>query len=90
MSIDFAQMAEYLRQGREIEFVYGGREYSITNRAGIWQLCDDTAHVQMEVLCRFEEKELLVKKVAAYSLAGVTIERIFDEGLYDAERLAVL
>ena len=59
MMYRFAELAEHLRHGREIEFVYNKRSYSITNHSGYWHLCDDTAHVLLQTLCRFEEKELL-------------------------------
>ena len=89
-AIDFAALADYLRQGREIEFVYKGRGYSITNRSGFWYLCDDTSHTLLERLCPFEEKELLVEKIAAAVLGDLTIREIFDRRVYDRERLCIL
>ena len=72
-AIDFAAFADYLRQGQEIEFVSKGRGYSITNHSGLWYLCDDTSHTLLETLCPFDEKELLVSKVAAAVLDDLTI-----------------
>ena len=89
-TIDFAAFADYLRYGREIEFVYKGRAYSITNHAGIWYLCDDTSHTLLETLCPFEEKELLVEKIAAAVLDDLTIREIFDRRVYDRKTLCVL
>ena len=60
----FKDLAGYLRKGREIEFQYKGRQYAITNHSGFWYLCDDTDHVLSETVCRFEEKEILVSKIA--------------------------
>ena len=89
-TIDFAALADYLRQGWEIEFGYKGRGYSITNHAGLWCLCDDTSHTLLETLCPFEEKELLVEKIAVAVLDDLTIREIFDRGVYDREKLCVL
>lgn len=89
-AIDFAAFADYLRQGREIEFGYKGRAYSITNHTGFWYLCDDTSHTLLETLCPFEEKELLVSKVAAFNLDHLTIREIFDRRVYDREKLCIL
>ena len=90
MMYRFAELAEHLRHGREIEFVYNKRSYSITNHSGYWHLCDDTAHVLLQTLCRFEEKELLVEKTAAFCLEGKRIADIFNEQLYDAGQLHIL
>ena len=60
----FNDLADYLRHGREIEFTYKGRQYSITNHSGYWYLCDDTDHILLETVCRFEDKETLVSKIA--------------------------
>ena len=84
MKITFDDLADCLRHGREIEFTYKGRAYSITNHSGFWHLCDDTAHVLLETVCRFEEKELLVSKIAAALLDDRTIRQIFDKQGYDA------
>ena len=83
-------LADHLRHGREIEFVYNQRSYSITNHSGYWHLCDDTAHVLLETLGRFEEKELLIAQTAAFCLDGVSIAEIFNAHLYDAEHLHIL
>ena len=84
MKITFDDLADCLRHGREIEFTYKGRAYSITNHSGFWHLCDDTDHVLLETVCRFEEKEVLVSKIAAALLDDRTIRQIFDEQVYDA------
>ncbi len=89
-SIVFNDLADYLRNGREVEFAYKGRQYSITNHSGFWYLCDDTDHVLLETICRFEEKELLVSKIAASVIDDLTIQQIFDGKTYDAEGLSVL
>ena len=50
----FNELAYYLLVGREIEFAYKGKQYSITNGNRRWMLLD---------ICNFEERELLVKNV---------------------------
>lgn len=89
-TIVFADLADYLRHGREIEFSYKGRQYSITNHSGFWHLCDDTDHILLETVCRFEEKELLVSKIAVAVLDDLTIQQIFDKQFYDADGLAII
>ena len=89
-TIDFAAFADYLRQGREIEFAYKGRGYSITNHAGFWYLCDDTSHTLLETLCPFDEKELLVEKIAVAVLDDLTIREFFDRGVYERKTLCFL
>lgn len=89
-TIVFTDLADYLRHGREIEFSYKGRQYSITNHSGFWHLCDDTDHILLETVCRFEEKELLVSKIAVAVLDDLTIQQIFDKQVYDADGLAII
>ncbi len=88
--ITFSNLAGYLKQGREIEFVYNGRRYSITNHEGVWNLCDDTDHILLNKICRFDEKEILVSKIAETIIDDLKISKIFDEGLYDTEGLFIL
>ena len=88
--ITFDDLANYLRHGREIEFAYNGRQYSITNHSGFWYLCDDTDHILLDTLSRFEEKDLLVTKVASSVLGDLTIREIFDRQLYAEEGLDII
>lgn len=88
--ITFCDLAGYLKQGREIEFVCNGRMYSITNHAGFWNLYDDTDHILLSKICRFDEKEILVSKIAEIIIDDMKLSRIFDEGLYDTEGLYIL
>ena len=88
--IRFQDLADYLIRGRELEFAYNGRQYSITNHSGFWYLCDDTDHILLDTLSQFEEKELLVSKVAASCLDGMTIREIFDRQLYHVDEVSIL
>ena len=88
--ITFYDLADFLKHGREIEFAYNGRQYSITNHSGFWYLCDDTDHIILDTLSRFEDKDLLVSKVAASVLGDLTIREIFDRLLYAEDILDII
>lgn len=88
--IGFNSIAEYLRHGREIEFTYQDRQYSITNHSGFWYLCDDTEHILLEEICRVEEKDILISKVADSMIDGLSIQQIFDRRVYDTKKIYVL
>ena len=49
-NLSFSDLTDYLKHGREIEFAYSGRQYSITNHSGFWYLCDDTDHILLDTL----------------------------------------
>ena len=89
-NLSFADLADYLRHGREIEFAYNGRQYSITNHSGFWFLCDDTDHILLDTPSRFEEKELLVSRIAIFSIDGLTVQEIFNQKLYCVDGLSIL
>ena len=88
--LSFADLADYLQHGREIEFAYHGRQYSITNHSGFWYLCDDTDHILLDTLCRFEEKGRLVSRIAIFTIDGLTIQELFDQQLYSEDGLDIL
>ena len=88
--ITFYDLADFLKHGREIEFAYNGRQYSITNHSGFWYLCDDTDHILLDTLSRFEEKDLLVSRVAASVLGDLNIREIFDRQLYAEDSLDII
>jgi len=88
--IAFNDLADLLRHGREIEFSYKGRQYSITNHSGFWYLCDDTDHILLSTICRFEEKEVLVSKIAVSVIGDLTMRQIFDRHLYDMDGLVII
>ena len=88
--VTFYDLAYYLKHGREIEFAYNGRQYSITNHSGFWYLCDDTDHILLDTLSRFEEKELLVSRIAIFTINSLTVQEIFDQKLYSIDGLAIL
>ena len=89
-NVVFNDLADYLRHGREIEFAYKDRQYSITNHSGFWHLCDDTDHILLETVCRFEDKETLVSRIAIIVIEGLTIQQMFDKQAYDTEKLIII
>ena len=89
-SVVFSDLADYLRHGREIEFFYKDRQYSITNHSGFWHLCDDTDHILLETVCCFEDKETLVSRIAIIVIEGLTIQQMFDKQAYDTEKLIII
>ncbi len=85
MGAGFAEIADALRHGRETEFKYLGRLYSITNSRGYWNFC--AGDELIERVCAFDDRDTLVERVASYGVGGVPLPRIFDEKLYDAASL---
>lgn len=85
----FRDLADYLMHGREIEFRYEGKNYSITNSHYEWHFCCDTDGTTI-ALCPFPEFDVLVDKVRGLGIDGISIERIFDEHLGDLDILDVL
>ncbi len=91
--IRFNDLEQFLKTGREIEFAYNGKHYSITNDStGHWNFCldEDTGSVLLERICPFKELDYLAEKVADTAIDGITIRRIFDELLYDESLLYIL
>ena len=88
--INYNSLAEFLKTGREIEFAYNQKNYSITNHSGFWYLCCDTDDTLLDTVCRFEEKDVLVSKIATTIIEGMTIAQIFDELLYDPSSIDII
>ena len=87
--ITFDELADYLMHGREIEFRYEGKEYSITNSHHEWHFCCDTDGTTI-TLCAFPEFDMLVDRVRQLEIDGVRMEDIFDEGLGGLDVMDVL
>ena len=88
--INYNSLAEFLKTGREIEFAYNQKNYSINNHSGFWYLCCDTDDTLLDTVCRFEEKDVLVSKIATTIIEGKTIAQIFDELLYDPSSIDII
>ena len=86
----FSELVKELSQGREIEFSYHGKRYSITNSAGYWNFCCDTDSVVIERLCPFDNREELVKRISKQCIDGISVPAIFNESQYDTQSLCIL
>ncbi len=90
--IRYDSIEQHLKTGREIEFAYNGKNYSITNNStGYWYLCldTDTGSEVLDKVCPFNELDCLVAKIAETTIDGVTIRQIFDGLLYDPSSLFI-
>lgn len=86
----FQNIADCLYCGRELEFSYRGKQYSVTNSNGYWMFCCDTDHQIIKTICLFEEKDQLISYFKNASIEGTLIFKIFDENLYDASSVCIL
>lgn len=89
LQISFNDLGDYLRHGREIEFRYEGKDYSITNCHYEWQFCCDTDGTTIK-LCAFHEFDVLVEKIRCLEIDGISIEDIFDKSFGDLDVLDIL
>ena len=87
--ITFSELADYLMHGREIEFRYDGKDYSITNSHYEWHFCCDTDGTTIR-LCEFHKFDVLVDKVRNIEIEEISIEYIFNERLGKLEILDIL
>lgn len=87
--ITFDLISDSLSHGRELEFGYRGKQYSVTNSGGDWHFCCDSDGKAV-TLCPFDDFETLVHKVSRQHIDGVTIAEIFDRQLYDAGTVYIL
>lgn len=86
----FCTIVDYLNCGREIEFSYKGKQYSITNSNGYWNFCCDTDECLIKRICPFEDKDALIAYVETSSIEGTPIQVIFDDNQYDALSVCIL
>jgi len=87
--ITFSNLADFLKHGREIEFAYKGKRYSITNSHYEWHFCCDTDGTTI-TLCPFPELDTLAEKTGLLEIESLTIMEIFDRQLYDTDGLDIL
>ena len=76
----YADIAEYLMHGREIEFIYKDRECAITNHTKHWWFYDGVEQIE---ICEFENFTLLADKISGCVVNDKTVRDIFDNGLYE-------
>ena len=72
-NVPFKMIIEDLNCGREIEFAYHGKKYSITNSEGYWNFCCDTDGIIIERLCPFNDKAKLIKRVSNLYIEGILL-----------------
>lgn len=82
----FSEMLDDLIVGREIEFEYKGTLYGIFNGEGKWFFFADNRD---EMLCQFEETDILLEKVKNLSIQGTSLADIFDKKLYTQNTLSI-
>lgn len=87
---DFKTLEEALRTGREIEFTFRGKNYSITNTNQQWILCCDTDEKILSKLCAYSEMDLLIKKISIFKIDGIYIPDIFNNSLYQENSICIL
>ena len=80
MKYTYKDIGDYLRHGREIEFIYKDRECAITNHRGHWWFYDGAEQIE---ICEFENFTLLENKIAECMVEDKTVQEIFDNGLYE-------
>jgi hypothetical protein len=90
MIISFNKLADYIKTGREIEFAFRNKDYSITYHSRIWYLYCDTDHKTIKSICFSEGKDIIVSKIANTLIDDKTVAQIFDELLYDPSSLYIL
>lgn len=86
----FPAISACLSYGREIEFSYQGKQYSITNSDGYWNFCCDTDGNLIQRICPFENKDMLIAYVKTQKIDGIPIPTIFDNKLYDNSSVYIL
>ena len=87
--ITFDDLADHLTHGREIEFRYKDKDYSITNSHAEWNFCCDTDGTNT-TLCPFHDFNVLVDKIRVFEIDGICIEEIFNESLGGLNVLDIL
>lgn len=87
----FSEILQALSCGREIEFSYQGKGYSITNDSkGSWNFYCDTDHELLRRICSFEDRAALVSFVKMQRIEGTPLSEIFDKRLYDDSSVCIL
>lgn len=75
----FNDLSSSLLLGREIEFSYEGKRYSITNSDNRWNLCCDTDNNLLANICEYGELNKLVSIIELLEKEGYTLSEIFNQ-----------
>lgn len=82
----FKRLIGDLKIGREIEFIYKGFEYSISNNPEGWQFCKD----ESALIDRAEDVEVIVEFICNYKFAyNYTLKEIINNSLYEENSLYI-
>lgn len=85
---DFKKIVDSLKCGREIEFSYHNKLYSITTSHGDWNFC--CGDELIERVCAFDDKEALVERISSFYIDGTPLPSVFDDELYDEASVCIL
>ncbi|WP_394018485.1 hypothetical protein [Anaerococcus cruorum] len=89
--MNYKDLVDSLRRGREIEFSYNNINYSITNYEGIWYFSEEKDDlVKSQELSDFEDYDKLIKNVSKITIQEKTIKDLFDNKEYDEGTLYIL
>ncbi|WP_416335133.1 hypothetical protein ACKRLN_02240 [Anaerococcus sp. DFU013_CI05] len=89
--MNYKDLVDSLRRGREIEFSYNNINYSITNYEGIWYFSEEKDDlVKSQELSDFEDYDKLIKNVSKITIQEKTIKDLFDNKEYEEGTLYIL
>ncbi|MBM0047055.1 hypothetical protein JNO63_08100 [Anaerococcus sp. mt242] len=89
--MNYKDLVDSLRRGREIEFSYKNVNYSITNYEGIWYFSEEKdGMVKSQKLSNFEDYDNLIKNVNKITMQEKTIKHLFDNKEYEEGTLYIL
>lgn len=89
MNIKFQDLLNNLNIGREIEFEYNKKLYSITNSKGYWYLYCDTDKIELKRICEFKDSDSMNRELPRIYIDNKSIVDIFDNLEYDIESLSI-
>lgn len=87
MKYSFKELLHDLKTGREIEFNYNGKTYSIVNGNDKWYFCEEN---QITELCDFEETDILQDKIKKLFIQNKSVDDIINKKLYMDKTLYIL
>ena len=92
MDYTFQDIKKQLEIGREIEFQYHNKQYSITNWDGYWWIYNDTDHITLsKVDYRVKDSyKSLIQELSKLYIDNKSIVEIFDNLEYNTESLYIL
>ena len=96
MSYKFEELARDLKIGREIEFAYHNKNYSITTWREGWEIYNDTDGIEIRVI-RFgngeyrneESYQILMEELSRPYIENRSIKEIFECEEYDLDSLSI-